>query len=234
MEWSLVIHGGCGAMRPERLPADQEERARTGLKAALNAGSTILNAGGRAIDAVEAAARVLEEDPAFNAGRGSVLSADGRVELDAAIMDGRDRRAGAVAGLTTTRAPISLARAAMERTPHVLLTHEGADAFARSIGLEQVANDWFVIPERRRQLEQILTRGGEFDTAVKFGTIGAVACDRAGPCRRRHLNRRADRQALGPDRRFAADRRGDLCRRPRRGGLGDRARRGVHPRGRGA
>lgn len=180
MEWSLVIHGGCGAMRPERLPADQEERARAGLEAALNAGSTILKANGSALDAVEAAARVLEEDSAFNAGCGSVLSADGRVELDAAIMDGRDRRAGAVAGLTTTRAPISLARAVMERTPHVLLTHDGADAFARSIGLEQVPNDWFVIPERRRQLDQILAKGGQFDSDIKFGTIGAVACDRDG------------------------------------------------------
>ena len=102
MNWSLVIHGGCGAMRPDKLPPDQDERARAGLEAALDAGEAILAGRGSALDAVEAAARVLEEDPAFNAGRGSVLSASGRVELDAAIMDGRDRRAGAVAGLTAT------------------------------------------------------------------------------------------------------------------------------------
>lgn len=167
-------------MRPDRLPPEQEERARAGLGAALDAGEAILANGGTALDAVEAAARVLEEDPAFNAGRGSVLSASGRVELDAAIMDGRDRRAGAVAGLTTTRAPISLARAAMEQTPHILLTYDGADAFAREIGLEQVANDWFVIPERRAQLDRVMAAGGKFDTDIKFGTIGAVACDTHG------------------------------------------------------
>ena len=180
MDWTLVIHGGCGAMRPDRLPPEQEERARAGLNAALDAGQAILSRGGDALDAVEAAARVLEEDPAFNAGRGSVLSADGRVELDAAIMDGRDRRAGAVAGMTTTRAPISAARAAMEHSPHVLLTYDGADRFAREQGLEQVANEWFVIPERREQLERILAAGGAFDSAIKFGTIGAVACDLHG------------------------------------------------------
>ena len=180
MNWSLVIHGGCGAMRPDRLPPEQEERARAGLGAALDAGEAILANGGTALDAVEAAARVLEEDPAFNAGRGSVLSASGRVELDAAIMDGRDRRAGAVAGLTTTRAPISFARAAMEQTPHILLTYDGADAFAREIGLEQVANDWFVIPERRAQLDRVMAAGGKFDSDIKYGTIGAVACDSSG------------------------------------------------------
>ena len=177
MDWTIVIHGGCGAMRPDRLPPEQEERARAGLNAALDAGEAILSRGGDALDAVEAAARVLEDDPAFNAGRGSVLTADGRVELDAAIMDGRDRRAGAVAGLTATRAPISAARAAMEHSPHVLLTYDGADRFAREQGLEQVANDWFVIPERRAQLEAIMAAGGKFDAAIKYGTIGAVACD---------------------------------------------------------
>ncbi|MDP9163855.1 MAG: isoaspartyl peptidase/L-asparaginase, partial [Pseudomonadota bacterium] len=94
MNWTLVIHGGCGAMRPDKLPPEQEEAARAGLNAALDAGEAILARGGSALDAVEAAARVLEEDPAFNAGRGSVLTADGRVELDAAIMDGRSRDAG--------------------------------------------------------------------------------------------------------------------------------------------
>ena len=177
MDWTLVIHGGCGAMRPDCLPPEQEERARAGLNAALDAGEAILAQGGEALDAVEAAARVLEEDPAFNAGRGSVLSADGRVELDAAIMDGRDRRAGAVAGLTTTRAPISAARAVMEHSPHVLLTYDGADRFARERGLGQVANGWFVTPERRAQLERIVAAGGTFDSAIKYGTIGAVACD---------------------------------------------------------
>ena len=167
-------------MRPGRLPADQEVRARAGLNAALDAGEMHFRGGGSALDAVEAAVRVLEEDSAFNAGRGSVLNADGIVELDAAIMDGHTREAGAVAGLTTVRAPISLARAAMERTPHVFLTRDGAEAFAQSIGTEQVPNSWFVTPERARQLEDIIARGGAFDAAIKYGTVGAVACDSKG------------------------------------------------------
>jgi beta-aspartyl-peptidase (threonine type) len=180
MAWKLVIHGGCGAMRPDTVPADQEEKARAGLNAALDAGEAVLAAGGNALDAVEAAARVLEEDPCFNAGRGSVLGASGLVELDAAIMDGSDRRAGAVAGLRTTRAPIQAARAAMEHSPHVLLTYEGADEFARERGLEQVDNRWFVTPQRQAQLDKIMAAGGRFDTDIKYGTIGAVACDSHG------------------------------------------------------
>ncbi|MEO7787065.1 MAG: isoaspartyl peptidase/L-asparaginase [Sphingomicrobium sp.] len=180
MNWTLVIHGGCGAMRPDKLPPAQEEAARAGLNAALDAGAAILAAGGSALDAVEAAARVLEEDPAFNAGHGSVLTAAGHAELDAAIMDGSDRRAGAVAGLRTTRAPVSAARATMEHSPHVLITYDQADAFAAARGLEQVANDWFIIPERRAQLDKIMAAGGKFDTDIKYGTIGAVACDSNG------------------------------------------------------
>ncbi len=177
MTWSLMIHGGCGAMRPDSLAPNTEARARAGLRAALDSGEAILAAGGDALDAVEAAARTLEEDPAFNAGLGSVLAADGVVELDAAIMDGRDRRAGAVAGLRTTRAPISAARIAMDRSPHVLLTYEQADRFAADHGLEQVANTHFIIPERQAQLDRVMAAGGAFDADIKYGTIGAVARD---------------------------------------------------------
>jgi beta-aspartyl-peptidase (threonine type) len=109
-----------------------------------------------------------------------VLSANGTVELDAAIMDGSNRRAGAVAGMRTTRAPIKAARAAMEHSPHVLLTYAGADEFARMHELEQVENDWFVTPQRRAQLDKVMAAGGKFDTDIKFGTIGAVACDANG------------------------------------------------------
>lgn len=179
MTWRLVIHGGAGAMRPTHGDPDHEQRARAGLNEALDAGAAVLGAGGAGLDAVEAAARVLEDDPCFNAGRGSVLAADGKVELDAAVMDGRTRRAGAVAGVRTTRAPVNLARALMERGPHVFLSYEGADALAREIGLEQVDNDWFVTAERRRQLDELLARGG-FDAEVKYGTVGAVAVDRDG------------------------------------------------------
>ena len=180
MNWTLVIHGGSGAMRPDTLPPEQEQRARAGLAAALDAGEAILAANGTALDAVEAAARVLEEDPAFNSGRGSVLSAQGHAELDAAIMDGRDRRAGAVAGLRTTRAPVSAARAVMEHGPHVMLTTAEADLFAAAQGLEQVTNDWFITPDRRAQFDEVMAAGGKFDADIKFGTIGAVACDSHG------------------------------------------------------
>ena len=174
--WRLVVHGGAGSMRPGRLPPEQERCARAGLEQALAAGSTILEKRERALDAVEAAVRVLEEDVCFNAGRGSVLTAAGSVELDAAIMDGRTRAAGAVAGLRTTRAPISLARRLLEDGPHVFLSGKGADEFAREAGLEQVANSWFETPERRRQLHELLGEGG-FDDEVKYGTVGAVAVD---------------------------------------------------------
>src|SRR3954471_23197542 len=133
--WRLVVHGGAGSMRPGKLDAQQEKCAREGLDAALAAGSAILSKGEGALDAVEAAVRALEEDACFNAGRGSVLTATGCIELDAAIMDGRTRRAGAVSGLRTTRAPIGLARELLERGPHVFLSGHGADDFARDHGL---------------------------------------------------------------------------------------------------
>ena len=181
MNWKLVIHGGSGSMRPGMLTPPLDQAGRTGLNSGLDAGEAILAAGGSALDAVEAAARVLEEDPCFNAGRGSVLAYDGHVELDAAIMDGTDRRCGAVAGLRSTRAPISAARAVMEQSPHVLMSYEGADDFACEAGLEQVPNRWFVTAERRRQLDELLARGSEaFDSDIKYGTIGAVAVDANG------------------------------------------------------
>ena len=179
ISWKLVIHGGAGAMRPVHGDEDHEERARQGLRSALEAGSAILSNGGSAVDAVETAVRVLEDDPCFNAGRGSTLNAQGIVELDAAIMDGEYRRAGAVAGVRTTRAPISLARTLMERGPHVFLSYEGADRLAIEAGLEQVDNGWFVTGERRRQLDELLEKGG-FDANVKYGTVGAVAVDANG------------------------------------------------------
>src|SRR3954463_4458008 len=177
--WRIVIHGGAGSIRPGRLPPRQEEYARAGLERALEAGSSILEKREGAADAVEAAVRELEEDSCFNAGRGSVLTAEGCIELDAAIMDGRTRAAGAVAGLRTTRAPISLARMLMEQGPHVFLSGKGADQYAREHGLEQVDNSWFEVSERRRQLEELLAQGG-FDDEVKYGTVGAVAVDAAG------------------------------------------------------
>jgi beta-aspartyl-peptidase (threonine type) len=180
MTWRLMVHGGCGAMRPGGLNPDQEEAARLGLGAALDAGERILKGGGSALDAVEAAARVLEDDPVFNAGRGSVLNYEGSIDLDAAIMDGATRDAGAVAGVKTIRCPISLARAVMEKTSHVLLSFEGAEEFGREQGFQTVDNAWFETAERRGQLDKVLGAGGQFDADVKYGTIGVVAVDAAG------------------------------------------------------
>ena len=177
--WRLVVHGGAGSERIAHDDPEHEAQARAGLSAALEAGSAILATGGSAVDAVEAAARVLEENACFNAGRGSVLTEQGEVELDAAIMDGRDRRAGAVAGIKTTRAPISLARRLMEHGPHVFLVGAAADRFAATAGIEQVPNDFFILPERRRQLEESLAAGSAADP-IKYGTVGAVAVDARG------------------------------------------------------
>jgi len=175
-QWRLVVHGGAGSERIAHDDPAHEARAREGLDEALQAGSAILSAGGTAVDAVEAAARSLEENACFNAGRGSVLTEQGVVELDAAIMEGRSRQAGAVSGIQTTRAPISLARRLMEHGPHVFLAGEAADRFAAAAGLEQVSNDFFILPERRRQLEEALAAGSDADP-IKYGTIGAVAVD---------------------------------------------------------
>ena len=125
---------------------------------------------------------MLEDDPHFNAGRGSVFTYDGRIEMDASIMDGRDRNAGAVTGVTATRNPISLARAVMEHSPHVFLSREGADQFSREQGLEQAPPDYFETAERRRQLEELRARpeAEHFDVHLKYGTVGAVAVDRQG------------------------------------------------------
>jgi beta-aspartyl-peptidase (threonine type) len=174
--WTLLVHGGSGSMRRETLGEEQERCARAGLDRALGVGEAVLRSGGSALAAVETTVRVLEEDPSFNAGRGSVLDAEGTIELDAAIMDGATRRAGAVAGLRTTRAPISFARSLLAKGPHLFLTGRGADDYAREQGFEQVANGWFEIAERRRQLEELLASGG-FDDDIKYGTVGAVACD---------------------------------------------------------
>lgn len=176
--WKLVIHGGSGVIERALLTAEQEAGARAALSAALDAGAALLSAGGSALDAAEAAARVLEDDPHFNAGRGSVFTYQGTNEMDAAIMDGGTLAAGAVTGATATKNPVSLARAVMEHSPHVLLSREGADQFSRERGLEQVGPEWFATPERRHQLE--LMKADEnhyFDAELKYGTVGAVACD---------------------------------------------------------
>jgi len=179
--WTIVIHGGAGVIERNRMTPEREAAARAGLNAALDAGQAVLSGGGSALDAVEAAVRVLEDDPAFNAGRGAVFTYEGHNELDAAIMDGRTRAAGAVAGVTATKNPVRLARKVMEDSPHVLLAGAGADAFSREKGLEQAGPEWFATPERREQLDKMKASSlSAFDVDMKYGTVGAVARDRDG------------------------------------------------------
>jgi beta-aspartyl-peptidase (threonine type) len=179
--WKLVIHGGAGVIERGQSTPEQDREIRASLERALAAGGAVLAEGGSALDAVERAARILEDDPHFNAGRGAVFTYQGTNELDAAIMDGRSRDAGAVTGVTGTKNPVSLARAVMEHSPHVFLSREGADQFSREQGLEQVGPEWFATPERRHQLELMRAQGDNyFDEALKYGTVGAVAVDRHG------------------------------------------------------
>jgi beta-aspartyl-peptidase (threonine type) len=179
--WSLAIHGGAGAITRERLDEAQQEEVRAGLAAALDAGSKVLAEGGSAVDAAQAAIEVLEDDPHFNAGRGAVFSYDGKNELDAAIMDGRDRAAGAVTGVTRIRHPVALARAVMADGPHVFLSGEGAEAFAREKGFEMTDPAWFATPQRLKALEEFKARKvGWFDVDLNYGTVGAVARDAEG------------------------------------------------------
>ncbi|MDB5698644.1 MAG: iaaA [Alphaproteobacteria bacterium] len=180
-DWKLVIHGGAGIIERAQMKPDKEKELRAGLDRALEAGAALLASGGSAVDAVEAAAKALEDDPNFNAGRGAVFTYDGGHQLDAAIMDGRTRAAGAVANVSGTKNPISLARAVMEQGDHVFLGGKGADQFSREQGLEQVGPDYFSTQERRRQLDELKAREhSAFDTEVKYGTIGAVAVDSHG------------------------------------------------------
>jgi beta-aspartyl-peptidase (threonine type) len=176
--WKLVIHGGAGVIERERSTPEQDRGIRASLDRALTAGAEVLAEGGSALDAVERAACVLEDDPNFNAGRGAVFTYQGTNELDAAVMDGRGRDAGAVTGVTATRNPVSLARAVMEHSPHVFLSREGADQFSREQGLDQVGPEWFATDERRRQLEMMRSDESHyFDEELKYGTVGAVAVD---------------------------------------------------------
>ncbi len=180
-KWTLLIHGGAGSMVRGKLSADQDTGARAGLDNALAAGSAILKTGGSALDAVCAAVTALEDDAHFNAGHGAVFTFEGINELDASVMDGETRSAGAIAGARFTRNPVLLARAVMEKSPHVMLSCAGADTFSREHGLDQVDADYFSTPERWRQLEELKAKKlGWYDIDMKYGTVGAVAVDSNG------------------------------------------------------
>ena len=182
---ALVIHGGAGVIERSALSAADEREVRAALNRALDAGNAVLAKGGSALDAVEAAVVTMEESPQFNAGKGAVFNADGKHELDASIMEGHTRRAGAVAGVSTVRNPIRLARAVMEHSPHVMLAGSGAEKFADSRPeLERVKNSWFDTERRRKQLDAAQAKENAGAALVEkgkyFGTVGAVALDAQG------------------------------------------------------
>ena len=175
----LAIHGGAGTIGRARMTARRERDYRAALAAALQAGYAVLAGGGTSLDAVVAAVIVLEDTPLFNAGRGAVFNAAGEHELDAAVMEGASRRAGAVTGVQRVKNPVLAARAVMERTPHVLLAGAGADRFARAAGLQMVPAKYYSTPARAVALAR--ARADAAATAAdRHGTVGAVAVDRAG------------------------------------------------------
>lgn len=201
-DWALVIHGGAGVIERGQMTAEREAEYRAAMHAALDRGEAVLDAGGSALDAIEAVIHGMEDDPLFNAGRGAVFTAAGRNELDASIMDGATLNAGAVAGVTQVRHPISLARAVMDRSRHVMLQGEGAETFAIEQGLEMVPPAWFFTERRWASMIRSLERLGldlparpdgapepqgvdhgtlERDAREhRFGTVGVVALDSDG------------------------------------------------------
>lgn len=180
----LVIHGGAGVIRAG-LTAAKERAVRADLDAALKAGYAVLDAGGSSLDAVSRAIVVLENSPRFNAGKGAVFTHDGHNELDSAIMDGATLRAGAVAGVRHVKNPVLLARAVMEKSPHVMLSGAGAEEFAKSVGIELADADYFRTESRWKQLQDALKKDAAgklsaLDPSLHYGTVGALALDRAG------------------------------------------------------
>jgi beta-aspartyl-peptidase (threonine type) len=189
-KFGLVIHGGAGTIERSNMTPEKEREYRAGLERALTAGYEILKRGGSSLDAVEAAVRVLEDDPHFNAGRGSVFTSAGTNEMDAAIMDGRTLAAGAVAAVKHVKNPISLARLVMEKSGHVMMDGEGAEAFAKENGMELVDQKYFFTQDRWEALQKIKAAqkkrmGGAGKAFIitdqdRHGTVGAVARDKDG------------------------------------------------------
>ena len=198
--WAIAIHGGAGESEWEHMDAATAAAYRDSLTKALAAGSEVLKHHGKALDAVEAAIKVLEDDPLFNAGRGAAFAADGTNEMDASLMDGATLSAGSVAAVHTTRHPISLARAVMEHTPYVMMVGSGADAFSKAQGLEQQPPAFFFTEMRWQEFASIMKASGRPIPARpagvppatapvasathifehRFGTVGAVARDSEG------------------------------------------------------
>ena len=183
----LVVHGGAGTIDPGKITPELEKQYHAALSRALEAGYKILNTGGTSLDAVEAAICVMEDDPLFNAGRGAVFTSDGHNEMDASIMDGSNRKAGAVASVRGIKNPIKAARLVMEKTSHVMLVGDGAVQFAREQGIEFADSAYFATQRRLDELQKTKEeekKKGEYGSSnfphTHLGTVGAVAIDKHG------------------------------------------------------
>ncbi len=185
-DYALVIHGGAGTIRRSNITPNQEKAIREALNAALSAGEAVLKTGGSSLDAIEAAIMIMEDAPYFNSAKGAVFTHDGKNELDASIMDGATVNAGAVGGVTIVKNPIKAARAVMEKSPHVLLTHEGANTFAKEQGLEIVDPSYFFTQNRWDALQRVKAKENKSGAIwkptdeSKYGTVGAAALDKNG------------------------------------------------------
>jgi len=179
--YTLVIHGGAGNITPANLPPEKAAQFETVLTEVLRYGDSILKVGGTSLDAVEFCVRMMEDCPLFNAGKGAVFNAEGKNELDAAIMDGKTGLAGAVAGVTTIKNPVSAARAVMEKSEHVMLSGKGAETFAAQQGLEIVTPDYFFTQPRWDAYMKTKANADSISNMdKKHGTVGCVALDRYG------------------------------------------------------
>lgn len=183
MDYAIIIHGGAGNMNPENLDKEKSEEYLSVLEKAIDHGSTLLKEGKSSVDVVEEVIQILEDSPLFNAGKGAVFTHEGRNELDASIMEGKNMNAGAVAGITNVKNPISAARKVMEKSEHVMLSGNGANEFAAIQGLEIVDPSYFHTDERYNSLLRTLRKESE-DYAdkkmKKMGTVGCVALDKNG------------------------------------------------------
>lgn len=186
---AFIIHGGAGVISKTTMSAEMEKQYRTKLEEAVLAGYAALQSGKTSMDAVEVAIRILEDSPLFNAGRGAVFTNEGKNELDASIMDGKTLGAGAVAGLRRVKNPITLARAVMEKSPHVMMIGDGAERFAAEQKVELVDTKYFWTQHRWDALQKVLKEEAEkkkvgsvaaAEAANRFGTVGAVALDKNG------------------------------------------------------
>ena len=194
-KFGFAIHGGAGTIVRSGMTPEMENEYRAKLNEALFAGFEILNHGGPSLDAVEAAIRIMEDSPLFNAGKGAVYTSDGTIELDASIMDGRTLKAGAVAAVKHLKNPITVARLVMEKSPHVLMVGDGAEAFAKEKGIELVPQEYFQTTRRWQELQRAKEKEKqeaeqpkkisrdldmEYRDVTKYGTVGAVALDQHG------------------------------------------------------